>query len=54
MDLFAAVSATIYSGYARATDDRAPHPFVVVPFRSQESSTDEYTCLLVYRTPAVE
>jgi hypothetical protein len=27
---------------------------VVVPFRSQEFSADEYPCLLIYRTPAIE
>ena len=50
MGLFAAVSALYILGTRkRLMIERA----VVVPFRSQEFSADEYPCLLIHRTPAI-
>jgi hypothetical protein len=50
MDLFAAVSAVVLSVFDQATDLILS---VQVSFRAQESSADEYPCVLVHRTSAI-
>ena len=49
MDLFAAVSATVLSGFDQATDLFS----VQVSFRPEETSADEYSCVFVHRAPAI-
>lgn len=53
MGLFAAVSALYISDTRKRLMIERVVFFVVVPFRSQEFSADQYPCLLLHRTPAI-
>jgi len=50
MDLFASVSAAVLSVFGQATDLILSN---LVCLRSQETSSDEDSCVLVHRTSAI-
>ena len=51
MDLFAAVSSVVSPGHSEVTD--FPVPSASVSVGPEESSADEYSCLLIRAAPAV-